>query len=71
MSIATEISRIQSNRNTIRNKLIDFGLAESTANLDALAAATWRGATCTPWRTPAPLWRRAAAFRRRMTPIPA
>ena len=39
MSIATEISRIQSDRNTIRNKLIDFGLAESTANLDALAAA--------------------------------
>lgn len=39
MSIATEISRIQTDRNTIRNKLIDFGLAESTSNLDALAAA--------------------------------
>lgn len=39
MSIATEISRIQSDRNTIRNKLIDFGLAESTSNLDTLAAA--------------------------------
>lgn len=39
MSIATEISRIQTDRNTIRNKMIDFGLAESTANLDALATA--------------------------------
>lgn len=39
MSIATEISRIQTDRNTIRNKLIDFGLAESTSNLDSLAAA--------------------------------
>lgn len=39
MSIATEISRIQTDRNTIRNKIIDFGLAESTSNLDALATA--------------------------------
>lgn len=39
MSIATEISRIQTDRNTIRNKMIEFGLAESTANLDALATA--------------------------------
>lgn len=39
MSIATEISRIQTDRNTIRNKLIEFGLADSTANLDTLAAA--------------------------------
>lgn len=39
MSIATEISRIQTDRNTIRNKMIDFGLAESTSNLDALATA--------------------------------
>ena len=39
MSIATEITRIQTDRNTIRNKLIDFGLAESTSNLDALATA--------------------------------
>ena len=39
MSLATEISRIQTDRNTIRNKLIDFGLAESTSNLDALATA--------------------------------
>lgn len=39
MSIATEISRIQTDRNTIRNKLIAFGLAESTSNLDALATA--------------------------------
>ena len=39
MSVATEITRIQTDRNTIRNKLIDFGLAESTANLDACATA--------------------------------
>lgn len=39
MSIATEISRIQTDRNTIRNKMIEFGLADSTANLDTLAAA--------------------------------
>lgn len=39
MSVATEIARIQSDRNTIRNKLITFGLAESTSNLDALADA--------------------------------
>lgn len=39
MSIATEITRIQTDRNTIRNKLIDFGLVESTANLDACATA--------------------------------
>ena len=39
MSIATEISRIQTDRNTIRNKMIEFGLADSTANLDTLATA--------------------------------
>lgn len=39
MSIATEISRIQTDRNTIRNKLISFGLATSADNLDLLAAA--------------------------------
>lgn len=39
MSIATEITRIQTDRNTIRNKLIDFGLVESGANLDACATA--------------------------------
>lgn len=39
MSISTELSRIQADRNTIRNKLIELGLATSTANLDALATA--------------------------------
>ena len=39
MSIATEISRIQTDRNTIRNKMVEFGLAESSANLDTLATA--------------------------------
>lgn len=39
MSVATQITRIQTDRNTIRNKLIDFGLVESGANLDACATA--------------------------------
>ena len=39
MSVATEISRIQSNRNTIRAKLVELGMATSTANLDTLAEA--------------------------------
>ncbi len=39
MSISTEISRIQANRNTIRTKLIELGMATSTDNLDRLASA--------------------------------
>lgn len=39
MSISTEISRIQADRNTIRTKLVELGLANSTDNLDTLAAA--------------------------------
>lgn len=39
MSISTELSRLQSDRNTIRTKLVELGLAATTANLDALAAA--------------------------------
>ncbi len=39
MSIATELSRIQTNRNTIRAKLVELGMATSTDNLDRLAAA--------------------------------
>lgn len=39
MSIATEISRIQTNRNTIRAKLVELGMANSTDNLDRIAAA--------------------------------
>lgn len=39
MSISTEISRIQTDRNTIRAKLVEMGMATSTANLDALATA--------------------------------
>lgn len=38
MSIATEISRIQTGRNTIRAKLVELGLAQSADNLDVLAA---------------------------------
>lgn len=39
MSIATELSRIQSDRNTIRAKLVELGMANNTDNLDVLAAA--------------------------------
>lgn len=39
MSIAEQISRIQQDRNTIRNKLVALGLAGTTDNLDALAEA--------------------------------
>lgn len=39
MSIATELSRVQTDRNTIRTKLVELGMANSTANLDTLAAA--------------------------------
>lgn len=39
MSVAGELSRIQTDRNTIRTKLVELGLATSTANLDTLAAA--------------------------------
>lgn len=39
MSIATELSRIQTDRNTIRAKLVELGMATNTDKLDALAAA--------------------------------
>ena len=39
MSVATELTRIQTGRNTIRTKLVELGLATGTANLDALATA--------------------------------
>lgn len=39
MSIATELSRIQASRNTIRAKLVELGMAVNTDNLDRLAAA--------------------------------
>lgn len=39
MSIATEISRIQSDRNTIRAKLVELGMAQNTDGLDKLATA--------------------------------
>lgn len=39
MSVATEISRIQGDRNTIRNTLIEWGQAQAGDNLDTLAAA--------------------------------
>lgn len=38
-NIATEIARIQTDRNKIRTKLVELGIAESTSNLDALATA--------------------------------
>lgn len=39
MSIATEISRIQTDRNTIRAKLVELGLAQTADGLDKLATA--------------------------------
>lgn len=39
MSTSTEITRLQTARNTIRTKLVDLGLAQSTSKLDALATA--------------------------------
>lgn len=39
MSIATEITRIQTDRNTMRTKLVDFGLVQSAATLDDIATA--------------------------------
>jgi len=39
MSTQTELTRIQTARNTIRTKLVDLGLATSTSKLDALATA--------------------------------
>lgn len=37
MSIQSEIGRIEANRNTIRAKLVEFGLAGNAATLDACA----------------------------------
>ena len=42
MSIATEIARIQTGRNTIRAKLVELGLAQNADNLDKLAAQVAR-----------------------------
>lgn len=39
MSIATQINRIEANRNTIRDKLVELGMANTTDKLDTLAAA--------------------------------
>lgn len=39
MSTTTEITRLQTARNTIRTKLVELGLANSTAKLDTLATA--------------------------------
>lgn len=39
MSVATELSRIQADRNTIRAKLVELGMATNTDKLDKLADA--------------------------------
>lgn len=39
MSIATQIARIQQDRNTIRTKLVELGMAQNTDDLDKLATA--------------------------------
>ena len=46
MSTATEISRLQAARNTIRNKMVNFGLGESTDLLDDLATEIEGIANC-------------------------
>ena len=38
-NIATEIARIQTDRNKIRTKLVELGMVDSTANLDTCATA--------------------------------
>ena len=39
MSISTELSRIETARNSIRDKLVELGMASSTDKLEALAEA--------------------------------
>lgn len=39
MSVATQINRIQTDRNTIRAKLVELGMAQNTDDLDKLALA--------------------------------
>lgn len=39
MSVSTQITRIQTDRNTIRTKLVELGLVANSATLDACAAA--------------------------------
>lgn len=39
MSVATQISRITTDRNTIRAKLVELGMAQNTDGLDKLATA--------------------------------
>ncbi len=39
MSVSTQIARIQADRNTIRAKLVELGMATNTDNLDVLASA--------------------------------
>lgn len=39
MSISTEITRITNDKNKIRNKLVNLGIAEAASNLDQLAQA--------------------------------
>lgn len=39
MSVSTQITRIQTDRNTIRAKLVELGMAQNTDDLDKLATA--------------------------------
>ena len=39
MSVSSQITRIQQDRNTVRNKMVNLGLAASSADLDDLATA--------------------------------
>ena len=39
MSITSHLSRIQADKSKLKNKAVELGIADSTANLDALATA--------------------------------
>ena len=45
-NVAEEITRLTDSRNTIRNKMVNFGLAEAAAKLDVLAQAVNGIANC-------------------------
>ena len=39
MSVSEQLARIQADKSKLKNKAVELGIADSTANLDALAAA--------------------------------
>lgn len=39
MSVSEQLARIQADKSKLKNKAVELGIADSTANLDALATA--------------------------------